>query len=357
MSVDKNPDVEEGAALRMIEKLREQRDRLETVLEAMRDGMFTVDGMGRLRMFNSQASRMLGLKEEDLKRPLDESIPFAPLLDLVSSEGEARESVEFELPGAPSKTVLARRSPLQDPGGVLVVLSDVTEMRRLETIRRDFVANVSHELRTPISVIQANAETLLDGAMDDPVIASGFVDAMLRNAERLSNIISDLLDLSRIEARRFAVKIEPVPLAPVVARMLDSLALKMANHDLHMQVDVPADLQVMADASALEQVLQNLLDNASKYTPEQGSIRVAAAEEGGRVRLAVSNDGPPIAPHHQARIFERFYRIDKGRSRDMGGTGLGLAIVKHLMETMGGQVGVESSEERDTTFWVHLPAA
>jgi len=341
----------------VIEKLREECDRLETVLEGMSDGIFTVDGMGRLRMYNPQARRMLGLSEEDLKRPLDEAIPFAPLLDLVASGDEILGSVEFELPGLPAKTVLARRSPLKDPGGVLVVLSDVTEMRRLETIRRDFVANVSHELRTPISVIQANAETLLDGALEDPAIAHGFVEAMLRNSERLSSIISDLLDLSRIEARRFPVNIEPVALAPVVARMLDSLALKMEDHELRMKVQVPERLKVLVDASALEQVMQNLLDNAAKYTPEKGNIRVAAEHRGRVIRLAVSNDGPPIAEHHQARIFERFYRIDPGRSRDMGGTGLGLAIVKHLVETMQGEVGVESAEGADTTFWVHLPSA
>ncbi len=178
----------------------------------------------------------------------------------------------------------------------------------------------------------------------------------LSTSRSLSRIVSDLLDLSRIEARRYSVNIESAALAPVVTRMLESLALKVADRELHIQVDVPGALRVQVDIKALEQVLQNLLDNAAKYTPEQGHINVLAIPHGEQVRLTVSNDGPPISPHQQARIFERFYRIDPGRSRDMGGTGLGLAIVKHLVEIMGGDVGVESGKGVGTTFWVHLPA-
>ena len=351
---------DEQDTARLISKLKEERERMETVLDSMSDGIFTVDGMGRLRMFNPPAARMLGLTPGLLKRPLAEALPFEPLLELVASQGTEEEepltSVEFELPGHPTYTVLARRSPLKDPGGVLVVLSDVTEMRRLETIRRDFVANVSHELRTPISVIQANAETLLDGAMEDPKSGRSFVEAMLRNAERLSSIIADLLDLSRIEARRYPVKLEPIVLATVVNRMLDALAQKVTERDLSFKVKIPSDLCTLADVKALEQVMQNLLDNAAKYTPEQGHIEISASRRGSMVRLTVSNNGPPIKPEHRSRIFERFYRIDPGRSRDMGGTGLGLAIVKHLVETMHGRVGVSSGEKIGTTFWVHLPA-
>ena len=204
-------------------------------------------------------------------------------------------------------------------------------------------------------MIQANAETLLDGAMEDPKRGRGFVEAMLRNAERLSSIVADLLDLSRIEARRYPVNLEPILLAPVVNRMLDALAQKVTERELSFKVDIPDDLLAKADTKALEQVMQNLLDNAAKYTPEQGHIEIHAEPRGSMVRLTVSNNGPPIKPEHRSRIFERFYRIDPGRSRDMGGTGLGLAIVKHLVETMNGRVGVSSGEKVGTTFWVHLP--
>ncbi len=359
MTLNDDPGATERNPERVIAKLQEERERFETVLDGMSDGIFTVDGLGRLRMFNPQAARMLGLTNGLLKRPLAEALPLEPLLQLVAGDEDEQEpltSVEFELPGHPASTVLARRSPLKDPGGVLVVLSDVTEMRRLETIRRDFVANVSHELRTPISVIQANAETLLDGAMEDPKSGRGFVEAMLRNAERLSSIIADLLDLSRIEARRYPMNLEPILLEPVVTRMLEALAQKVSARELSFKMDIPEGLLVKADTKALEQVMQNLFDNAAKYTPEQGHIAINALIRGSMVRLTVSNNGPPIKPEHQSRIFERFYRIDPGRSRDMGGTGLGLAIVKHLVETMRGRVGVSSGEKVGTTFWVHLPA-
>jgi two-component system phosphate regulon sensor histidine kinase PhoR len=347
------------ASERVIAKLQEERERLETVLDGMSDGIFTVDGLGRLRMYNPQAARMLGLSPSLLKRPLAEALPFEPLLQLVAGthgeEDEALASVEFELPGHPAATVLARRSPLKDPGGVLVVLSDVTEMRRLETIRRDFVANVSHELRTPISVIQANAETLLDGALDDTDFGRGFVEAIHRNSERLSRLITELLDLSRIEARRYPMDIEVLSVRRAVQRVVDAMSQAVSAKSMQVELSMATGLQVLADSKALDQVLYNLLDNAVKYTPEGGNISIRAGARSGHVLIEVQDDGPGIAPRHRARIFERFYRIDPGRSRDMGGTGLGLAIVKHLVDSMRGSIGVKPAPGGGALFWVTLP--
>jgi two-component system phosphate regulon sensor histidine kinase PhoR len=237
----------------------------------------------------------------------------------------------------------------------VIVMHDVTDIRRLENIRKDFVANVSHELRTPVSIVQANAETLLDGALEEPARARTFVEALHRNAERLSRIIADLLDLSRLEAGRYRFDIASVDVEEAVERSLEAVHEKALGREQNIEVSIPEGQAVLADAKALEQVLSNLLENSIKYTPRGGHISVRAEERGGQVRLEIQDDGPGIEAEHRARIFERFYRIDPGRSRDMGGTGLGLAIVKHFVESMGGRVGVDPAFPRGSIFWVTLP--
>jgi two-component system phosphate regulon sensor histidine kinase PhoR len=219
------------------------------------------------------------------------------------------------------------------------------------------VANVSHELRTPVSIIRANAETLLDGAVDDPVHARPLLEAAHRNAERLSHIIADLLDLSRLEAGRYEIHRAAVPAAEVAGRAIDAVGRAASERGTAIRDEVPAALAVQADDKALEQVLVNYLENAVKYTPPGGQIRVAARKTGDRVRIEVCDNGPGIDARHRARVFERFYRVDPGRSRDMGGTGLGLSIVKHMAEAMGGAVGVDPVEPHGSAFWIELQAA
>jgi two-component system phosphate regulon sensor histidine kinase PhoR len=239
-----------------------------------------------------------------------------------------------------------------------LVLHDVTEMRRLEAVRRDFVANVSHELRTPVSVIRANAETLLDGALEDEKRARTFLDALVRNADRLSRILADLLDLSRLEAGRYALDLEPIALSPAVEKVVELVETRAKEKSIAVAIDVAPELAAHADARAFEQVLLNLIDNAVKYTPASGHILVSARRVEELIRVEVTDDGPGIEPRHRARLFERFYRVDPGRSRDVGGTGLGLAIVKHLVESMGGRVGMEpaAGAPHGSTFWVTLAA-
>jgi two-component system phosphate regulon sensor histidine kinase PhoR len=238
---------------------------------------------------------------------------------------------------------------------VLVLLRDVTDAKRAEATRRDFVANASHELRTPIAAIRAAAETLLAGAVDDRAAARGFVEIVARHAERLSRLTQDLLDLSRIESRQWRLDAAPVDVAAVAGQVVDLLAGTAREKGLAVRSEVPADAAVRADARALEQVLVNLVENAVKYTA-RGGVTIRAARDGAAWLVEVADTGPGIERHHLPRIFERFYRVDAGRSRDQGGTGLGLAIVKHLVLGMHGEIGVESGAG-GTTFRVRLPAA
>jgi two-component system phosphate regulon sensor histidine kinase PhoR len=237
-----------------------------------------------------------------------------------------------------------------------VVLDDVTEVRRLERVRKDFVANVSHELRTPISVIKANAETLLEGALDDPAAARRFVEGLYRHAERLGRLVGDLLDISRLESGRREMAVEPVALAEVADEVVESLRGEAEAKGVTITSSLPESLELNADAKALEQVFFNLIDNAIKYSPTGSRVELAAVPESTAVRVEVRDDGPGVDPKHRERIFERFYRVDPGRSREMGGTGLGLSIVKHLVEAMGGELGLEPRRPRGSVFWFRLGA-
>ena len=239
---------------------------------------------------------------------------------------------------------------------LLAVVVDVTELRRLETLRRDFVANASHELRTPVTALRSAAETLHDVIEADPPAAGRFLDMIERNAERLQHIIDDLLDLSRLESQTYRLELEPLDVAEVAGRVVELFAERARARQMALRLRLPADLpRVQADRRALEHVLCNLVDNAIKYGPSGGVVILGAEAGEHALQLLVQDSGPGIAAEHLPRLFERFYRVDAGRSRALGGTGLGLAIVKHLTEAMGGQVGVDSEPGRGTTFRCRLP--
>ncbi|MCX5741749.1 MAG: ATP-binding protein, partial [Proteobacteria bacterium] len=213
----------------------------------------------------------------------------------------------------------------------------------------------SHELRTPVAVIRANAETLIAGAKDDPVMSVKLIDGLHRNAERLARILADLLDLSRLDAGQYRLDLGDVAVGAIAEQALTAVEVPIAAREIAVAVDVPAALAARADSKALDLVLVNLIDNAVKYTQPKGHVWVSARPEGDMVRIEIRDDGPGIAAKHRARVFERFYRADPSRSREAGGTGLGLSIVKHLVESMGGQVGVEPNEPRGSIFWLRLP--
>jgi two-component system phosphate regulon sensor histidine kinase PhoR len=346
---------------RSVAHLGQERRRQEAVLDALDEAVLALGPDGRLTMANAAAALLLELPPAAIGRPLVELVRTPPLIELVRrASAGAKETISCRLIGARQRDVAAHAAPLAAPGGVVLALRDVTELRRLEGIRRDFVANVSHEMRTPITVIRANAETLLDGALDDQAAARTFTEAIGRHAERLENLVVDLLELARIEAGRLELELESLLVADLVRRVVEVHAATAERREHTIDVDVPADLRTMADARILDRVLGNLLQNAINYTPPGGHICVRASQEGEHVRIEVADDGPGIPLRHRARIFERFYRVDPGRSREMGGTGLGLAIVKHLVGAMSGSVGVRSAERSHPTrpgavFWFDLP--
>ena len=244
-----------------------------------------------------------------------------------------------------------------DARNALLLMRDVTEIRRAAASRRDFVANASHELRTPISAIHAAAETLLEGAVESPDDARHFVSIIARHASRLARLTDDLLDLSRIESGQWPIDLGAVLVEPLALGVIDLHRGNATARDVSLRCELPPRFWARADARALEQVLVNLVDNAVKYTREGGSVTIKGERSAREhVTISVLDDGPGIERHHLPRIFERFYRVDPGRSREQGGTGLGLAIVKHLAQAQGGDVGVESGPA-GTRFWVRLGAA
>lgn len=341
-----------------ISTLAAERDRFGGVLAAMSEALLVLDEEQQVALVNPAALQLFGLERlpEDVSLLELARAPALHALVLAAAGGTAGVD-EVEVGHPSPRRLLAHAAPLSGGEGVVLVMHDVTELRRLETVRRDFVANVSHELRTPLSVIRANAETLLDGALEEPAPARRFVGAVLRNAERLGSLVADLLDLSRLEAGRYTMQLGAVPVEPVVAEVIEALRASGEAKEMRLQARVAPGLRVWADAQALQQVLNNLVDNALKYGLRGGLVQVEAEQSGGEVQLEVSDDGPGIEPRHRERIFERFYRVDRGRSRELGGTGLGLSIVRHLVRSMGGQVAVVANERRGTTFRVKLAPA
>jgi two-component system, OmpR family, phosphate regulon sensor histidine kinase PhoR len=355
------PRAELDADVRALADLLGQRERRrfstvrgpaeEELLAAIPDAAALVSKEGWVRVSNTAFDTLAATGRAAGLTPL-EITRSAELSDAVrrALEGTARR-LELVIQ---HRTYLVHVAPLLR-GEVLVLLRDVTDAKRAEATRRDFVANASHELRTPISAIRAAAETLLSGAVDDPAAARSFVEIVARHAERLSGLTQDLLDLSRIESRQWALEIAGVDAAVAAGQAVELVAASAHEKALELRCDVPAEARVRADARALEQVLVNLLDNAVKFTAS-GSVAVTAAREGRDWILSVVDTGAGIERHHLPRIFERFYRVDPGRSREAGGTGLGLAIVKHLVQAMGGEITVDSGPG-GTRFSVRLPAA
>ncbi len=335
--------------------LARERMLLAAVAEGLTQGVIAVDGEHRIELLNDAARKMLGVTSSPVGEPLIDFVRVPELFDLIDSDVAA--TAEVQLPNTPRALIRTARKWGGD--GRVLLLEDVTAMRRLETVRRDFVANVSHELRTPVAVIRANAETLMAGAKDDPVIAGKLIDGLHRNAERLARILADLLDLSRLDAGQYRLDLTPVPVAPVIEQALTAVEPQAAQRKVTVKVAIPDGLTVRADPKALDHILVNLIDNGVKYGRPDGNVWVEArpTDDDDDVRIEVRDDGPGIADKHRARVFERFYRADPSRSREAGGTGLGLSIVKHLVESMGGDVGVEPNLPNGSIFWLRLPRA
>jgi two-component system, OmpR family, phosphate regulon sensor histidine kinase PhoR len=340
---------------RTVGELADERDRFETVLASMGEAVLAVDNQGRITLANPACVNILSLSLDAVGRPIEASIPIPEIAELAKLNEGANTTREFSLGGTQQRWIIARAARLHASTGVVIVMHDFTKMRRLEAMRRNFVANVSHELRTPVSVIRATSEVLLDGAFEDTAKAREFLEALMRNSDRLARIIDDLLDLSRLEGGHYPIHIEPISVRTAVRKVIETVQRKADQKGIALLVHVPEQLLVSADAKGLDQILINLLDNAVKYTPDSGKVEVRGRQRGHRVRIEVHDNGPGIARKYRTRVFQRFYRVDKGRSRDTGGTGLGLSIVKHLLENMGGRVGLFPAKPNGCIFWFSLP--
>jgi two-component system phosphate regulon sensor histidine kinase PhoR len=347
-----------------VDELREQTERTVALFDRMVEGLIVVDAAGRIRVANRAAGALFGFAPPATDCTILEATrhhEVAALATRLEREGEILgHELRLEAVG-PLRFLQVNALALRDPAGrwdgAILVFHDLTRLRQLEAVRQEFVANVSHELRTPLSLIKSAAETLLDGGKDDAAALTRFLQIIDKHANRLTLLIDDLLMLSTLDSGNVRLSLQPVSLRAAVQEAIDDLKMRAGSRGFALENNVTADLIAQADPDRLRQVLSNLLDNAIKYGRLEGRAAVSAQVIDKRVEVAVRDDGPGIAPDACARIFERFYRADKARSREQGGTGLGLAIVKHVVQAHGGEVRVESNPGAGATFFFTLPVA
>lgn len=372
------PSVEEFASVaesinRMAEELDDKLRRLthernerEAVLASMVEGVLAVDIDERVIAVNAAAARLLDTEASLAEgKTIQEIVRNPDLQHVVAQTLDGHRPVEADIVmrvGAEERNLQANGTLLHGDAdgsdvGAVVVLNDVTRLKRLEAVRRDFVANVSHELKTPVTSIKGFAETLEDGALDDPEAARRFVRIIAGQADRLNSIIEDLLALSTLEQSGDSplLQLEEADLCDVVAVALEVCGPKAEAKHIELREDCPGCLLARVSPPLLEQAVVNLIDNATKYSAEGSTVIVTLEDRGEEVVVSVTDEGQGVAREHLPRLFERFYRVDKARSRDLGGTGLGLAIVKHVAQIHGGRVSVDSVLGRGSTFRIHLP--
>ncbi len=343
-----------------LQALEVERSRMAAVLGGMTDGAVIVDQAGLIQLVNPAAEGLFDLEPDAaIGQSLMQALRAYQINDLWQQSLQSNEAQTSPLEIAPRQMVLQCSAiPLGRalPGSTLLLFQNLTRLRRLETVRRDFISNLSHELRTPLASLKALTETLQDGALDDPPAAQRFLDRMLIEVDALSQMVEELLELSRIESGRVPLRLAPVDPADLLAAAVERLGVQAERAGLTISIDCPSDLPpVLADAARLQQVLVNLLHNAIKFTPSGGQIRLSAAARPGQVVFSVQDTGVGIPVEDRPRIFERFFKADRARAG--GGTGLGLAIARHLVEAHGGRIWVESVEGRGSVFSFEIPAA
>src|SRR5947209_1427825 len=340
-----------------MQALSDGKQQLELILEAMGQGVMVLDRDGRITLANSSLLKVVGT-DRDLvgKTPLE--LFRRPELENAVKAVLAGESIQtLEITSGNNKVLQANVAPVTNASGAVssavAVFHDLTEIRRAERMRRDFVANVSHEFKTPLTSIRGYTETLLSGAKDDPKIAAEFLRIIERNAQNLEALVSDLLVLAKLEAELPATR-EAFDLMFVIKEQIASRKNAIEDRGIQVRIDCP-DIQIQGDRSRLATALSNLIDNAVQYNKPGGQIHISAETRNGTLNLVVSDTGNGIPSEALPRIFERFYRVDKARARESGGTGLGLAIVKHAIESQGGTISVASQLGSGSTFTIHLP--
>ena len=343
-----------------VTSLAEERGRLAAVLDHMADGVLITDGSGQVEMINAAAARLLDTSEEQaLGRSFAQVVPHYPLIELWKTcceQGEEQiEMVEVTRQGLFLQAIV---TPFEEAGveGYLVILQDLTRIRRLETVRRDFISNISHELRTPLAGLKALVDTLRGGAIKDRPAAKRFLKRMDAEVDALTQMVEELLELSRIESGQAPLRLAPVPVSEVVVPPVDRLRPQAERGGLDLTVLLPPELpMVLADADRARLVLTNLVHNAVKFTPPGGQITVGARPEGEDIVFSVQDTGVGIPVDDLPRIFERFYKADRARSG--GGTGLGLAIAKHIVQGHDGRIWAESIEGEGSSFYFTLSVA
>ncbi len=346
-----------------VSELREERALLQAILRRMDEAIIVARENGSVLLVNPAAEKMFRLPADCAQRRLTElNLPFE-FLELAQNALRQKlpQMGEVHIVRPEEKFLDAYATPLLVNGqleGVLLVARDLTELKRLERIRKDFVANVSHELRTPIATLKSLAEALLMGGKDDPEVMENFLQAIVEESERMGRLIDNLLELARIEAGQWEQQRQKVSVADITRQIVERFSPAAAQKGLAIVVSVPDQLSVNTDADALMQILSNLVDNAVKYTM-QGEVAIKAEKvetaDGEWIVISVRDTGIGIPQEHLPRIFERFYRVDKARSRQLGGFGLGLSIAKHLTESLGGKIAVQSQVGKGSTFSIWLP--
>jgi two-component system phosphate regulon sensor histidine kinase PhoR len=331
---------------------------MEAILGSMVEGVLVVDGTGRLQLVNDAARRLLRIEVDAVGRSYVEALRHPGVVEHVgrAMSGNTPSAIELSTSRDAPRELSARIAPVAGTGrGVVVVLHDITDLKRTDQIRRDFVANVSHELRTPLTAIRGYAEALIDDA-DDAEARQRFLGIIHRHAARMERLVKDLLRLAMLDAGKEALDAAPTDVPALVTGVVEDLAAAAAAKRLRVAVEVADQTRgVRIDAGKVHDILRNLVENAVNYTPEGGAITVSGGTVDGLLTLRVADTGPGIPPEDLGRVFERFYRVDKSRGRP-GGTGLGLAIVKHLAELHGGAVRVANRDTGGAQFDVSLPA-
>jgi two-component system phosphate regulon sensor histidine kinase PhoR len=357
------------AARNEVEALKDEQRRAalqvqtqqEVLFDSMLEGLLLLDERGCIQLANHAFATLFGVTVDIRGRTIMEALRLHDLAALVSSLDTQKQVLGYELKlaGLNERWLQINAAAILNGKGrrhgTVLVFHDLTRLKQLEGARQEFVANVSHELRTPLSLIKGYVETLLDGAMNNPEVATKFLQTIDRNADRLRLLIEDLLTISELESGRVKLNLQVVPFGPVVAKVLEDFRTRAKAKGMSLINQVP-DLAVRADVDRLEQVVGNLVDNAIKYGHAKGTVTVGArAVDDGLVEVFVQDDGPGIPREALERLFERFYRVDKARSRKLGGTGLGLSIVKHAVESEDGRVWVEASPTGGASFRIALP--
>ena len=342
---------------RRVDTLERDRARMEAILASMIEGVLVVNEQGRLQLVNDAARRILKLEKGAIDNPYVEAIRHPGIVEHIGRalKGEETEGLELSVTRDTTRTLVARVAPVVTAGrGAVLVLHDITELRKADLVRRDFVANVSHELRTPLTAIKGYAEALLDD-QEDADAREKFLDIIHRHATRMERLVKDLLRLARLDAGQETVEFVPCDVDSLLRGIANDFEPIAAQKQQTIDTRVATEAATLTtDATKLHDIARNLIENAVNYTPDGGAIDVRAAIKDGRFLLTVSDTGHGIAPDDLARVFERFYRVDKSRTRP-GGTGLGLSIVKHLVQVLDGEVTASNQDGGGALFTVTLP--